>query len=210
MPGSDPDIFFDRIDAERVRRGRELAELKVLFSPGSADPFGIGSKAVVVLSYAHWEGFYNSCAQAYISFLREKKNKMSATDWMLVVGVIAEDLQRLRDRNHSPESRCDFVDALKAKLHGNFDYFDVSVVEARSNLDFAKLSTNYRVLEFDISGFLKWRNQIDKELVGWRHAVAHGSSPDLNAMDVSRHVDFTNQLLLALADQFQQAILDRM
>jgi hypothetical protein len=212
MPGSslDVDALFDSIDAERARRGRELAELKRLYAQLSPDPKGLASKSVVVLSYAHWEGFYNSCARVYIRFLRSKSAAISDIDWSLIVGVISDDLKSLRDRNHSTESRCDFVDALKAKLAGTFDNFDMAVVEARSNLDFERLSGSYRVLQFDISPFLRWRNQIDKELVGWRHAVAHGSSPDLSKMDASNHVDFTNQLLLALSDQFQKAIVDRL
>lgn len=204
------DAIFDGIDAERSRRARELAELKSLFAQVTNDPFGITSKAVVVLAYAHWEGFYNSCVQAYIQFLRAKNASVSNLDWMLVVGIISDDLKRLRDRNHSADSRADFVGALQDKLAAQFSVFDMSVVEARSNLNFERLSGNYRVLHFDISGFTKWRNQIDKELVGWRHAVAHGSSPNLSAMDISDHVDFTNSLLLALADQFQTAILNRL
>lgn len=55
----------------------------------------------------------------------------------------------------------------------------------------------------------RMRNRLDKELVGWRHAVAHGDSPDLTEFDVQDHIEFTSSLLMLIADQFQFAMLDR-
>jgi hypothetical protein len=41
------------------------------------------------------------------------------------------------------------------------------------------------------------------------HSVAHGDPPDLSALDISDHVDFTANLLMILADRFQHAMLER-
>lgn len=62
IPMPVPDDFFDAIDIARVQRAKELSEIKRTFlSMAHADPLAIGSKSVVVLSYAVWEGFYNEC-----------------------------------------------------------------------------------------------------------------------------------------------------
>jgi hypothetical protein len=204
------DSIFDSIDGERLQRARELAELKHLFAQPQADLHGVKSKAVVVLCYAHWEGFYNSCAQAYIQFLLNTNIKVSSLEWMLILGVIDEHLQQLWDRNHSTIAKVDFIERLGEAINSKFDKFSTNIVEARSSLDFEKLRLNYRILSFDIARFQRWRNKIDKELVGWRHAVAHGSSPNLTSMDATEHVDFTNHMLLELADQFQEEILRRL
>lgn len=78
---------------------------------------------------------------------------------------------------------------------------------ARSNLDFSKLSSNFLVLALDIAPFQVSRLRIDKELVGWRHGVAHSNPPDLTAVDVTSHISFASELLLTVSDSFQHAIL---
>ena len=206
----DIDIYFDEIDIARARRAKELSEIKRSFgSLLSSDPLGIASKAVVVLTYANWEGFYNECVRTYLNFLREKGGRVRDTDWMLLLSAFHADFESMRDRNHSFESRQKFIENLKERLNCGFDALDATIVEARSNLDFTRLRQNYLLLNFDPTSIENSRNRLDKELVGWRHAVAHGDSPDLTAMDVGAHVEFVAKLLILVADRFQSSMLDR-
>lgn len=211
IPMPDPEAYFDVIDAARVRRAKELSEVKRWFTVGQGDdPLIIASKATVVLSYAAWEGFFNECVHAYLDFLVASDLKVVDAGWMMLVGSLASDFEALRSRNSSRESKSEFVRNLEVRLQSTFSDFDRSVVLARSNLDFAKVTSNYSILGFDITPLQRLRLRIDKEVVGWRHGVAHGSAPDLNAMNVSAHVDFVSNLLLAVADTFQIAILERL
>lgn len=204
------DNFFDEIDVARFRRAKELSEVKRSFGRMiSDDVYGVASKAVVVLAYANWEGFYNECVRAYTRFLIQKGGKVRDSDWLLLVSAFHSDFESMRDRNHSLESRQKFVRNLKTKIDCGFDAIDTTIVEARSNLDFARLSQNYSILNFDLSAMQRMRNRIDKELVGWRHAVAHGDSPDLTSMDAEAHIDFVSSLLVMIADRFQYAMLAR-
>ena len=87
------------------------------------------------------------------------------------------------------------------------DEFDGSVVTAKSNLDFERLRHNFQVLDFEIGPIQVHRNRIDKELVGWRHGVAHGDSPQLSTVDGAQHVAFVADVMVLVADAFQEAIL---
>lgn len=204
------DDFFDEIDTARVRRAKELSDIKILFGRlTGSDTFGVASKAVAVLTYANWEGFYNECVQSYLRFLVENGGKVRNQDWMLLVCALHPDFESIRDRNHSLESRHNFVQNLQSKIDCGFDAIEAHIVEARSNLDFSRLSENYGLLSFDLTSMQRVRNRLDKELVGWRHAVAHGDSPDLTKMDVEDHIAFASSLLLLIADQFQSAMLER-
>lgn len=194
--------FFDEIDINRSRRIRELSEIKQRFS-GGADAFGIGSKAVVVLTYAHWEGFYNDCVEAYVEFLKANGGRIRDNDWMMLAGALVNELQSLNDRRHSHDARSDFVEILRTVVDCEYSKFEMEVVEARSNLDFPKLRGNYRILNFDISRLQTYRLRIDREVVAWRHQVAHGDQPDLSELDIDQHVDLVAMLLLIIADQFQ-------
>ena len=203
-----PDEFFDAIDSARIQRAKELSEIKRTFlSMIGADPLAIGSKSVVVLSYAAWEGFYNECVKTYMEFLQQQGVRVADANWLLLAGVLTDDFTSLRDRHHSETAKREFVTQLKAKIGCGFDNFDRSVVMARSNLDFSKLSSNFLLLALEIAPFQVSRLRIDKELVGWRHGVAHGDPPDLTAVDAASHINFASELLLTIADSFQYAIL---
>ena len=203
-----PDDYFDAVDSARIRRARELSEIKRTFlAMASADPLAIGSKSVVVLSYAAWEGFYNECVEIYLDFLEHGGVKVAEASWLLLSGALTADFKSLRDRHHSDKARREFVAQLRDRLICGFDSFDRSVVMARSNLDFDRLSSNFLLLALEITPFQVSRLRIDKELVGWRHGVAHGDPPDLTAIDVTAHIDFVSDLLLTVADSFQHAIL---
>ena len=206
----DLDQYFDEIDVARIRRARELSEIKRRFSTDRvADPAGVNSKATVVLTYANWEGFYNDCVRAYIRFLRDRGGKIRDTDWMLLLGAFHADFESLKARSHSYDARRQFVEDLQVRLECGFDSFDDAVVEARSNLNFERLAENFSVLNIDLSSMQRFRIRLDKEVVGWRHSVAHGDPPDLSALDIADHVEFTANLLIVLADRFQHAILER-
>lgn len=203
-----PDDYFDAIDGARVQRAKELSEIKRTFlSMASADPLAIGSKSVVVLSYAAWEGFYNECVRIYLDFLEHGGVKVTDANWLLLTGAMSADFKSLRDRHHSDMAKREFIERLKERLICGFDVFDRSVVMARSSLDFSKLSSNFLLLALEIAPLQINRIRIDKELVGWRHGVAHGDPPDLNAVDVTSHINFASDLLLTVADSFQHAIL---
>jgi hypothetical protein len=167
------DQYFDEIDAARIRRVRELSEIKTRFSSDSfPDIVGVNSKATVVLTYANcWEGFYNDCVRAYVRFLRERGGKIRDTDWTLLLGAFHADFESLRARSHSYDARRQFVADLQVRLECGFDSFDDTIVEARSNLDFDRLSQNFSVLNIDLSSMQRFRIRLDKEVVGWRHTV---------------------------------------
>lgn len=208
---SAPEDYFDAIDSARIQRAKELSEIKRTFrSMASADPLAIGSKSVVVLSYAAWEGFYNECVRIYLDFLESHSIKVADASWLLLSGALSADFKSLRDRHHSDIAKRDFVARLKDRIVCGFNDFDRSVVMARSNLDYAKLSYNFLLLDLDVNPFQIRRIRIDKELVGWRHGVAHGDPPDLTIVDVASHIEFASELLLNVSDSFQNAILQHL
>lgn len=203
------DDFFDDIDAARTNRVKELSEIKRLFGNSSSDtdPLGVQSKALVVLSYAAWEGFYNECVDAYCDFLQTRGRKVSDAGWKMLVGALGAEFEALRSRNHSPLAKRDFVEKLRARLACDFTDFDRKSVKARSNLDWEKLDQNFQVLSFDLTPFQKHRNRLDREVVGWRHGVAHGDAPNLGTLDAANHISLVAQVMALVADAFQEAML---
>ena len=205
------EAYFDEIDLARVRRVKELSEVKRMFvTSAESDPLGVQSKAVVVLSYASWEGFYNDCVITYRQFLSDQGTKVVDAGWLMLVGALSSDFESLRARNHSREAKRAFIENLKERLECGFDRFDIATIQARSNLDFKKLSSNYALLGFDLGLLQRYRVRMDKEVVGWRNGVAHGNAPNLDKFDVANHVKFVAELLVLVAGHFQGAMLERL
>ncbi|MCQ6260705.1 MAE_28990/MAE_18760 family HEPN-like nuclease [Alcanivorax sp. MM125-6] len=199
---------IEQVDALRLNRARELSELKVrMTEAGKYSKYGVHSKALIVLAYASWEGFYNECVQCFVDALKKSDKKVGDVSWALLVGLLKPNFQRLRDRNHSSEAESQFVNDLRSVINRDFTEFDANVISSRSNLDFKKLQQNFDILGFDLSPFQRYRIRINKELVGWRHSVAHGDEPDLSSVDLRHHVKLTQHLLLLLSDTFQENIL---
>ncbi|MGW6625706.1 MAE_28990/MAE_18760 family HEPN-like nuclease [Nocardia sp. NPDC055002] len=203
------DDYFDDIDSSRSLRVRELSEVKRIFGASSgSDPLGVRSKALVVLSYAAWEGFYNECVDFYCDFLQMQGRKVSDAGWPMLVGALEAEFESLRSRNHSASAKRQFVDSLKARLACDFGSFDRKSVKARSNLNWEKLEHNFQLLSFEISPFFLHRNRLDREVVGWRHGVAHGDAPNLGSLDVEEHIKLVSEVMRLVADAFQEAMLE--
>jgi hypothetical protein len=204
------DTYFDEIDKARLRRARELSEVKRIFGGAvGTDPLGVKSKAIVVLSYAAWEGFYNDCITTYQDFLKNNGFRVADANWKMLVGALSRDFESLRAKNHTIKAKTEFVESLRHRLMQGFEEFDASIVRARSNLQFERLQENFALLGFDISEFQRYRLRIDKELVGWRNGVAHGDAPNLDQLDVEDHIKFVSQLLRQMADRFQDSMLSK-
>ena len=143
------DDFFDEIDSARVRRAKELSEIKRSFDELAPDDvYGVASKAVVVLAYANWEGFYNECVRAYLRFLAEKGGKVRDQDWMLLLGALHADFESLRDRNHSAASRQNFVKNLQTRIDCGFDAVNGDNCRGAFQFGFCKVSGKLRHSQF--------------------------------------------------------------
>lgn len=205
---NDVSFYLDSIDQSRIRRAKELSELKVrMKSIAGVTNYGIHTKSIVVLTYAHWEGFYNECVKLFFKFLRENKYKVVDYSWHLLIGSLRSDLKSLRDRGFSAKSEYEFVDKLKLIDQHDFEKFDLSIVLSRSNLNYSNLESNFNLLGFSLEGFQEKRLKIDHELVGWRHSVAHGNEPDLGGVDIDDHILFTQDLLHEMASKFQMKMV---
>jgi hypothetical protein len=125
--------YFDEIDLARIRRVKELSDIKVRFTTyAGPDPSNISSRAAIVLTYASWEGFYNECAFVYVRFLKELGKRVRETDWMLLLGTFKSEFDALRDKYHSDAARIQFVGNLQLLIECNFEDFDSGVIAANT------------------------------------------------------------------------------
>ncbi|NNU16886.1 hypothetical protein HK107_11210 [Parvularcula sp. ZS-1/3] len=207
-----PDEAFDRIDQARLSRARSLSNTKQKFTSNlfGVDTSNIASQSVVVLCYAHWEGFYADCVKTYIDFLVARGQRVRETNWLFMVGVLDGAFQSLVDRNASWEAKLDFVESLETRLDTDFSGFNRTCVKPRSNLDADQIALNGRILGIQFEQVHHDRLRINRQLVKWRHEVAHGNEPDLSDVNIVDHCNLTISLLLHIADKFQEKIVSHL
>jgi len=202
---SNREDYLLKIDHARVSRAKELSNMKMKYA--SSKDY-LDHKALIVLSYAHWEGFFNECVDIYIDYLQLCRIKVKDISWSMLCGVIKSGLYSMRDRNFSHESLVEFSSKLEKYQDETFDVFDRTVVMSKSNLNFVRLREVFELLKFETAAFNRYRIKLEKNVVSWRHAVAHGTSPELEDFDAKSHVQLVLDLLLLLADRFQTAMYD--
>jgi len=162
-------------------------------------------KSLIVSCYAHWEGFYNDCANAFLDAASSSGRAAREISPRLLVGVFSKNFARLRDMNHSRKAQRDFVDQLN--LNEGFSTFDKSCVLARSNLNFEALSYNYTLIGMDVGHIQPFRLKLDKEIVGYRHELAHGGEIDMAEVDMASHVAVVDGIMRIVAGDFQAKII---
>lgn len=119
-----------------------------------------------------------------------------------LLGLLGKNFQSLRDRNFSDEAKKGFVDAIFGALRSDFTAVGVDEIRPRSNFDFKRLAFCASYLDLDIAPFQRYRNQIDLEIVGWRHSIAHGDNPQIDRSAIARHLTAVEELTSLIKDSF--------
>lgn len=203
-----PNAFFARLDRDRIWRIRELSDLRLLHGNARSNrEKEVASRSIVVLSYAHWEGYCSSCAGALVDYLESKKTPYSAIPPAMLLGAMSAAFDRYRDTADNLNSRRKLIVEFQKAIIGDVQKFDRRVILPRSNLNFERLKFIHEVIDVDISPFQKHRIKIDKELVAWRHLVAHGEMFVLDADNAESHTLLCEELMFLTKSTFESAFL---
>lgn len=197
-------IFLKQLSDDRLWRARELSDLRLMHSKAeSAREKVAASRAIVVLSYAHWEGYCASSAGTLIDYLEAKKTRYSLLPLDMMLGAMSGALDSYRNTADNLDSRRRLLKFFQ-EVHGShIEKFDRRVILPRSNLNFQRLRFIHEVIGADIQPFQKHRLKIDKELVAWRHLVAHGEMFTLENSLAADHTKFCEELMFLIKDTFE-------
>lgn len=199
--------YIDRLSADRLWRARELSDLRVMHNKAeSSREKAATSRAIVVLSYAHWEGYCSSCAGTLIDYLEAKEVPYNSLPSEMLLGAMAGALDGYRDTADNLVSRRKLIKVFQDVLGNHIKNFDRRVILPRSNLNFERLRFIHEVIGADIQPFQKHRLKIDKELVEWRHLVAHGEMFTLENSLAAAHTNLCEELMFLTKDTFETAL----
>lgn len=198
---------FERIlSEERSRRVRGLSNSRALYITSPENLREVGEQSLIVLCYAHWEGYFNYCVDLYINYVNGLDKLIRQINPSLLACEIEPYLLSMRDRNFKMTLRPEFARKMSSVMECRKITQNTSILKAASNLDFERLRVCLDSLSLPEQRFLPYRNFIQHELVKWRHQVAHGDDPVLEEVDLVSHSHKAEELLLLTKEIFEDKL----
>ena len=93
----------DQFDSDLIWRRKELSDMKAAVRRADAASKPVLLRALITMSYAHWEGNVRVCAKAYFEYLTLRKLQYSALERQIYVNSF---LDRLGAMNKTPHQAC--------------------------------------------------------------------------------------------------------
>ena len=199
-PFSEDDLAA-QLSRDLTWRVREISDLKaaVRASDETARPALL--RALVTISYAHWEGHVRFSARKYLTHVALRKILFAALDLQFLRNYF---LPRLSSISHkSIEERGQIVDAILAGGTNRFSQVNETLINTKSNLNHETLVDICRVCGADSATFAPHENFIDILLLKRRNSIAHGEDTFIAVEDLDEISDSTIALMRMFSNELQ-------
>jgi hypothetical protein len=182
----------DNFDADLNWRRKELSDLKT--AAKTADHYSRPAllRAIVAMSYAHWEGYVRTCANRYFEHLTLRKKPYTEFERQIYVNSVLGRLDALHRSRVSLKERCKLVHDILEGGNGRFSYMDPELVDTRSNLNTDVITDICLICGVEPNGFEENRAFIDVLLLKRRNSIAHGQPEQIQLEDIN---DFVARVL---------------
>jgi hypothetical protein len=200
-PYTESDLSF-LLDSELNWRRRELSDLKAAIR--NADPIAktVLLRALVTMSYAHWEGYVKDSATRYFLHLTLKKLQYQELDGQFYKNNFLARLDAFFRSKSSTQESCNFIASVLESQDSRFAYVNPELIDTKSNLNTDVVKDLCLICGFQSDYFETQRIFIDMTLLKKRNAIAHGQDEGVNLRDVDTIIDET----LSLMEHFKTLI----
>lgn len=183
------DILEFRSDMEDSLSWRvnEFLALKNLLRSDNNIPI---VKTLIVMLYAHFEGFFKDCLECYIKYINSTDLVLSNFIDTIITASLSREYSSFEDFNkkckelttvppaeeflHRYHRRRELTKKFVSDYLNKKVRIDEKIINTKSNLDYGVLQENLYILGLDYNYFSDKQNNITK-LVKLRNSVAHGS-----------------------------------
>lgn len=193
-------------DAEMTWRRKELSDLKAAIR--SADGFSRPPliKAVIAMSYAHWEGYVRTCATRYFEHLTLRKRPFMELERQIYVNSMLSRVEALHHGRVSLKERCKLVNDILDGGSGRFAYLNPDLIDTHSNLNTGVVCDICTICGVDSKHFEDNSSFLDLILLRRRNAIAHGEQDCVDAFDVNVFVANVLSLMAAFRNLLENKI----
>ncbi len=179
-------------DTDLIWRRKELSDMKAAIE--KADQFSKPAllRALVAMSYAHWEGYVRTCANCYFEHLTLRKKQFVELERQIYVNSFLGRLDALHRSRVSLKERCKLINDILDNESGRFSFLNPALVDTRSNLNTDVIKDICIICGVDTDHFEQNRTFLDVLLLKRRNAIAHGQQEYIHADEID---DFVARIL---------------
>lgn len=186
------DILEFRSDMEESLSWRvnEIVTLKNLLREDNRVPV---VKTLIVMLYAHFEGFFKDCLECYIKYINSTELPLSRFNNFIITASLNREYAAFENMNrkckeltsvppaeeflHKFHRRRELTQKLVSDYLNRKIRIDEKIINTKSNLDYSVVQENMYVLGLDYNYFSEKLDNII-QLVRLRNSVAHGSQKE--------------------------------
>src|SRR6185295_6230069 len=125
----------DLFDEDLIWRRRELSDLKAAVKAADIAARRVLLRAIITMSYAHWEGYVRECANRYFEFLTIRRKRYAQLERQIYVNSFLVRMDALHQSRVNLESRCKLVNDILDGTNGTFRYLHPTLIDTKSNLN---------------------------------------------------------------------------
>lgn len=171
------------LDADLIWRRKELSDIKLAIKNADSSAKPALLRALIAMSYAHWEGYVRTCANRYFEHLTLRRKPFSEFERQIYVNSFLIRLNALQQSRVALEARCKLVNDILDGAGARFSYVSPELVETRSNLSPEVTKDICLICGVDAGYFENNRTFLD-HLLKRRNAIAHGQQEYIQADEI--------------------------
>lgn len=212
--------FENFLDDDLAWRKREVSEL-FLLAKSNPDKETL-LKSLILLLYAHWEGYIKKGSKLYIKYVSEKKIRVNQLSTNFTAIVLKSQISKCieESENLTLANELSFMSSYVKKQEKKFKVSinpdndrEKKIIDTQSNLKPKVFKTIINILGLSYKSAIETREHyINSQLLANRNCIGHGSPFDENAQDdfslTIDDIDKLKKIIFSIIDNFRDELLD--
>ncbi|MGW4478330.1 MAE_28990/MAE_18760 family HEPN-like nuclease [Rhodococcus triatomae] len=206
----DAEAFAGSIHRSLAIRKRELTDIRLEIHQSDPNSTQLAwmTRAAVVLSYAHWEGFVKESGSKYIRLIGSQNIRTDRLHISLQAACLSTHFKRAQG-SEKVRYLASVLSDIDSRRCSTFSVSPEKVIDTESNLSSTTFKDLVAGLGLEYHDIYDTRQVfIDKTLLFGRNKVAHGELSSYTEAEATERIDGVLILLDTFADQLIDAVRD--
>jgi hypothetical protein len=199
----------DLLDQNLTFRIRELSDLKSAIRAADQSNRFVLLKALIALTYAHWEGFVKFGAEKYFEFVALRKYRFTDLQPIFYSSSYLARLGSFANNKPNISDRLELLGKILNNRNERFSYINAELINTGSNLNFEVFRNICTICDIKIHPFEGSASFIDVILLKRRNAIAHGQDALIDVAEMDEIVDGATTLMRSFKNELENKVYSR-
>jgi len=200
------DDFTNLVTSDRTWRIREISDLKTAILRADHSLERVLLRALVTISYAHWEGHVRRSAKLYLTHIALRKHQYGDLSPQFLKNYFLPRLSALSTSKANMAAKCTLLDDILSSSNKQFSRVNEDLVNTKSNLNSEVLREICLICGVSNEDFEKDEIFIDSNLLKRRNAIAHGEDTFIHKDDLDELAQRTIGLMRTFGDALDNKV----